>query len=64
MRLKWIEPNMKLRVRDVLQEFYSILNDLYDSYAFMGLDLAVDDATQSAHTVGGIYFLSSSNLIF
>jgi len=39
MRLKWVEPHMKLRVKDVLKEFYSILIDLYDSYAFMGLDL-------------------------
>ena len=48
---------MKLRVKDVLKEFYSILVDLYDSYAFMGLDLAVEDPTaQSAHTIGFISF--------
>ncbi|CAD7965524.1 unnamed protein product [Amoebophrya sp. A120] len=53
LKLRWIEPHMKLRVKDVLKEFYSILVDLYDSYAFMGLDLAVEDPTaQSAHTIG------------
>ncbi|CAD7970374.1 unnamed protein product [Amoebophrya sp. A25] len=45
LKLRWIEPHMKLRVKDVLKEFYSILVDLYDSYAFMGLDLAVEDPT-------------------
>jgi len=38
---------MKVRVKDVLTEFYAILIDLFDSYAFMGLDL-----TASQHTIG------------
>ena len=53
MKLRWVEPHMRLRVKDVLKEFYSILIDLYDSYAFMGLDLAVDDpSSQGGHTIG------------
>lgn len=47
MRLKWLESYMKVRIKDVLTEFYAILIDLFDSYAFMGLDLAA-----SEHTVG------------
>lgn len=47
MRLRWVESFMKVRVKDVLTEFYAILIDLFDSYAFMGLDLS---ATQ--HTIG------------
>lgn len=47
MRLKWVESFMKVRVRDVLTEFYAILIDLFDSYAFMGLDL-----TAHQHTIG------------
>lgn len=47
MRLKWIESFMKVRVKDVLTEFYAILIDLFDSYAFMGLDLSA-----SQHTIG------------
>merc|ERR1719327_222779 len=38
---------MKVRVKDVLTEFYAILIDLFDSYAFMGLDLSA-----SQHTIG------------
>lgn len=53
LKLRWIEPHMTLRVKDVVKEFYSILLDLYDSYAFMGLDLAVEDPmAQSSHTIG------------
>jgi len=47
MRLKWVESFMKVRVKDVLTEFYAILIDLFDSYAFMGLDL-----TANQHTIG------------
>mmetsp|Transcript_104798 Transcript_104798/g.165452 ORF Transcript_104798/g.165452 Transcript_104798/m.165452 type:complete len:601 (+) Transcript_104798:90-1892(+) len=47
MRLRWIESFMKVRVKDVLTEFYAILIDLFDSYAFMGLDLSA-----SQHTIG------------
>jgi len=47
MRLRWVEPFMKVRVKDVLTEFYAILIDLFDSYAFMGLDLSA-----SQHTIG------------
>lgn len=47
MRLKWVENFMKIRVKDVLTEFYAILIDLFDSYAFMGLDLS-----SSQHTIG------------
>jgi len=47
MTLKWMEPHMKTRVKDVLIEFYAILTDLFDSYAFMGLDL-----TSAHHTIG------------
>jgi hypothetical protein len=47
MRLKWVENFMKVRVKDVLTEFYAILIDLFDSYAFMGLDLSA-----SQHTIG------------
>lgn len=47
MRLRWVENFMKIRVKDVLTEFYAILIDLFDSYAFMGLDLAT-----SQHTIG------------
>lgn len=47
MHLKWVESFMKVRVKDVLTEFYAILVDLFDSYAFMGLDL-----TASQHTIG------------
>jgi hypothetical protein len=48
MRLKWVEPqSMKVRVKDVLTEFYAILVDLFDSYAFMGLDLSA-----AQHTIG------------
>jgi hypothetical protein len=36
-----------MRIKDVLVEFYSILIDLFDSYAFMGLDLST-----SSHTIG------------
>jgi hypothetical protein len=38
---------MKVRVKDVLTEFYAILIDLFDSYAFMGLDLSTNQ-----HTIG------------
>lgn len=47
MRLNWVESFMKVRVKDVLTEFYAILIDLFDSYAFMGLDL-----TTAQHTIG------------
>jgi len=47
LRLKWVESFMKVRVKDVLTEFYAILIDLFDSYAFMGLDLSA-----SQHTIG------------
>lgn len=47
MRLRWVESFMKVRVKDVLTEFYAILIDLFDSYAFMGLDLSA-----SQHTIG------------
>jgi len=47
MRLRWIESYMKVRVKDVLTEFYAILIDLFDSYAFMGLSLSA-----SQHTIG------------
>jgi hypothetical protein len=47
MRLRWVENYMKVRVKDVLTEFYAILIDLFDSYAFMGLDLS-----SSQHTIG------------
>jgi hypothetical protein len=48
MRLKWVDPpSMKVRVKDVLTEFYAILVDLFDSYAFMGLDLSA-----AQHTIG------------
>lgn len=47
LRLKWVESYMKVRVKDVLTEFYAILIDLFDSYAFMGLDLSA-----SQHTIG------------
>lgn len=47
MRLKWVEAHMKVRIKDVLTEFYSLLIDLFDSYAFMGLDLSA-----SQHTIG------------
>merc|ERR1711959_147739 len=47
MRLRWVESYMKVRVKDVLTEFYAILIDLFDSYAFMGLDLST-----STHTTG------------
>jgi len=47
MKLRWIESFMKVRVKDVLTEFYAILIDLFDSYAFMGLDLST-----SQHTIG------------
>eukprot|EP00913_Durusdinium_trenchii_P001402 g1297.t1 len=45
--LKWVESFMKVRVKDVLAEFFAILIDLFDSYAFMGLDLSA-----SQHTIG------------
>lgn len=47
MRLRWVESYMKVRVKDVLTEFYAILIDLFDSYAFMGLDLSTNQ-----HTIG------------
>jgi len=47
MRLRWVESFMKVRVKDVLTEFYAILIDLFDSYAFMGLDLS-----SQQHTIG------------
>eukprot|EP00933_Yihiella_yeosuensis_P019277 TRINITY_DN15634_c0_g2_i1.p1 TRINITY_DN15634_c0_g2~~TRINITY_DN15634_c0_g2_i1.p1 ORF type:complete len:600 (+),score=105.49 TRINITY_DN15634_c0_g2_i1:87-1886(+) len=47
LRLKWVESFMKVRVKDVLTEFYAILIDLFDSYAFMGLELSA-----SQHTIG------------
>mmetsp|Transcript_15038 Transcript_15038/g.31381 ORF Transcript_15038/g.31381 Transcript_15038/m.31381 type:complete len:490 (-) Transcript_15038:131-1600(-) len=47
MRLKWVDSYMKVRVKDVLTEFYAILIDLFDSYAFMGLDLSA-----AQHTIG------------
>eukprot|EP00747_Dinoflagellata_sp_TGD_P165208 gnl/TRDRNA2_/TRDRNA2_186200_c0_seq1.p1 gnl/TRDRNA2_/TRDRNA2_186200_c0~~gnl/TRDRNA2_/TRDRNA2_186200_c0_seq1.p1 ORF type:complete len:595 (+),score=119.97 gnl/TRDRNA2_/TRDRNA2_186200_c0_seq1:98-1882(+) len=47
MRLRWVESFMKVRMKDVLTEFYAILIDLFDSYAFMGLDLSA-----SQHTIG------------
>lgn len=47
IRLRWVENYMKVRTKDVLTEFYAILIDLFDSYAFMGLDLSV-----SQHTIG------------
>jgi len=47
MRLKSVDSFMKVRLKEVLTEFYAILIDLFDSYAFMGLDLS---ATQ--HTIG------------
>mmetsp|Transcript_47268 Transcript_47268/g.86801 ORF Transcript_47268/g.86801 Transcript_47268/m.86801 type:complete len:594 (-) Transcript_47268:61-1842(-) len=47
MPLRWVESFMKVRVKDVLTEFYAILIDLFDSYAFMGLDLSA-----SQHTIG------------
>lgn len=47
MRLRWVESFMKVRIKDVLTEFYAILIDLFDSYAFMGLDLSA-----SQHTIG------------
>lgn len=47
MRLRWVESYMKVRVKDVLIEFYAILIDLFDSYAFMGLDLSTNQ-----HTIG------------
>jgi len=47
MRLKWVESFMKVRVKDVLTEFYAILIDLFDSYAFMGMDLSANQ-----HTIG------------
>lgn len=47
MRLRWVESFMKVRVKDVLTEFYAILIDLFDSYAFMGLSLS-----SSQHTIG------------
>merc|ERR1711959_68357 len=47
MRLRWVESYMKVRVKDVLTEFYAILIDLFDSYAFMGLDLSTN-----THTTG------------
>jgi hypothetical protein len=47
MRLRWVESFMKVRVKDVLTEFYAILIDLFDSYAFMGLDLSANQ-----HTIG------------
>ena len=47
LRLKWVESFMKVRVKDVLTEFYAILIDLFDSYAFMGLDLSANQ-----HTIG------------
>merc|ERR550534_1921821 len=45
MRIRWVEPFMKVRIKDVLTEFYAILVDLFDSYAFMGLDLAASQQT-------------------
>eukprot|EP00397_Hematodinium_sp_SG-2012_P030484 GEMP01032290.1.p1 GENE.GEMP01032290.1~~GEMP01032290.1.p1 ORF type:complete len:568 (+),score=120.93 GEMP01032290.1:232-1935(+) len=47
LRLKWVEAHMRSRVKDVVTEFYAILIDLFDSYAFMGLELQ-----NSAHTMG------------
>mmetsp|Transcript_118524 Transcript_118524/g.335274 ORF Transcript_118524/g.335274 Transcript_118524/m.335274 type:complete len:600 (+) Transcript_118524:185-1984(+) len=47
MKLAWVESYMKVRVKDVLTEFYAIMIDLFDSYAFMGLDLSA-----SQHTIG------------
>jgi hypothetical protein len=47
MQLAWVDHRIRLRVKDVLVEFYAILIDLFDSYAFMGLDL-----TSASHTIG------------
>merc|ERR1719174_374318 len=47
MALSWVDHRIRLRVKDVLVEFYAILIDLFDSYAFMGLDL-----TSASHTIG------------
>jgi hypothetical protein len=47
MALAWVDHRIRLRVKDVLVEFYAILIDLFDSYAFMGLDL-----TSASHTIG------------
>jgi len=57
LRLKWLEPHMRTRVKDVVTEFYPILIDLFDSYSFMGLELHT-----SSHTMGmdDIYHLMLS----
>jgi hypothetical protein len=47
MPLTWIDHRIRMRIKDVLVEFYAILIDLFDSYAFMGLDLST-----SSHTIG------------
>jgi hypothetical protein len=47
MPLSGVDHRLRMRVRDVLVEFYAILIDLFDSYAFMGLDLST-----SSHTIG------------
>lgn len=46
LKLTWVEQHMKTRIKDVVTEFYAILIDLFDSYAFMGLEL------QNSHTMG------------
>lgn len=45
MQLNWVKDSMKVRVKDVFVEFYAILIDLFDSYAFMGPDVGTSDDT-------------------
>lgn len=47
LKLKWMEPHMRTRIKDVVTEFYPILIDLFDSYSFMGLELHT-----ASHTMG------------
>ncbi|KAF4668522.1 hypothetical protein FOL47_002984 [Perkinsus chesapeaki] len=38
LKLSWLNTEERTKVKDVLVEFYDALIDLFDSYAFMGVD--------------------------